>query len=499
MKTLLKKSTAILLIIMMLFSVTGCGTTTSNANNETMYRTDDKSNSIIEEITNLETAGTADTDATNEGIIEESDYASAVTDSTSDLAGLAAGTSAVIEIAGNTGSPISNTNTSTSASSPVANTPTTDTVVNAGFNAVASAIAAAEVAATSTSVSSTTTTVASTAANASESTVAVSLLANNNTITRSSADQRYLDYMVTNYNFSYVESLSQITALFSKALDGQYDETQDCYIRLIAPEGSFDTVAESMDTLHIATLDYNGETTTAVNPFLQEMSYVQNTFGFKYQEYITDGINCILLVKLANPTHGLSYYEIIAIPDSSSSEMDKARAKAKEIAAIYNYGTVFDKIKNVHDYMCNTVVYDDSLVKDDIHTAYGSLVNGVAVCDGYAEGYKMILDELGIACNVVVNFNHEWNEVKLDGKWYFVDCTNDDYPSGTIGYSFFLNGQDILNSSVSMAIVVSDGKYTYYSIFSTDRIYYFGYGRNANSTVNTLATASYNKQVIVKP
>lgn len=76
-------------------------------------------------------------------------------------------------------------------------------------------------------------------------------------------------------------------------------------------------------------------------------------------------------------------------------------------------------------------------------TPYGALVKRQSVCEGYARAFKTILDKLGITCILVQGMHqysgqtaveHMWNYVKVEdstarqasGKWYAVDCTQDD-------------------------------------------------------------------------
>ena len=54
------------------------------------------------------------------------------------------------------------------------------------------------------------------------------------------------------------------------------------------------------------------------------------------------------------------------------------------------------------------------------------LFKGKAVCGGYAEAFQEFMHELGIECRAVVGWIHEWNQVKLDDGWYWIDCTWND-------------------------------------------------------------------------
>lgn len=102
----------------------------------------------------------------------------------------------------------------------------------------------------------------------------------------------------------------------------------------------------------------------------------------------------------------------------------------------------YDFIKSLHDYLCNNVVY--SLFARRCYDAYGALVDGKAVCQGYSEAFKYICDIYKIPCICVIgisqNENHMWNAVQAeDGEWYFVDCTWDDQNT-TVIYDYFLCG-----------------------------------------------------------
>lgn len=102
-----------------------------------------------------------------------------------------------------------------------------------------------------------------------------------------------------------------------------------------------------------------------------------------------------------------------------------------------------------HDWIAQRITYNHSAASDpDSHplafTAYGALVEGSAVCEGYAKAMKLLLNSAGIHCITVTgtlsNQGHMWNMVKVGGKWYNVDVTSDD---GTAGlYHHYFNQTD---------------------------------------------------------
>lgn len=95
--------------------------------------------------------------------------------------------------------------------------------------------------------------------------------------------------------------------------------------------------------------------------------------------------------------------------------------------------TDLEKIVYIHEWLVLNVEYDyenyqNGTIPRESYTAYGALVNGVAVCQGYAEAYKDLLDRLGFE-NILVSsnyLNHVWNQVCLNGDWYYIDATWDD-------------------------------------------------------------------------
>lgn len=96
----------------------------------------------------------------------------------------------------------------------------------------------------------------------------------------------------------------------------------------------------------------------------------------------------------------------------------------------------YEKERAIHDYIIDTTSYDyEHLVKgtlpDRSFTAAGVLLNQTAVCQGYSEATKLLLNLAGIECEIVTGFTkdnipHAWNIVKLYGQWYMLDTTFDD-------------------------------------------------------------------------
>ena len=123
---------------------------------------------------------------------------------------------------------------------------------------------------------------------------------------------------------------------------------------------------------------------------------------------------------------------------SSAEQVNEALAQVERIKnaiASKRTGNTYQDIKMVHDYLIDTIEYDETISKPNIYNMYGALVNRLCVCEGYARSFKYILDSMGIPTIIVVgtgtNSNgqterHAWNYVLCDGRWYAVDVTWDD-------------------------------------------------------------------------
>ncbi len=83
-----------------------------------------------------------------------------------------------------------------------------------------------------------------------------------------------------------------------------------------------------------------------------------------------------------------------------------------------------------HDALVNRCVYGDiGYSHAENHSAYGALCNRIAVCEGYAEAYQLLMDIAGIDCIYVsgdTNEPHAWNLLRMDDGYYHVDATWDD-------------------------------------------------------------------------
>lgn len=106
------------------------------------------------------------------------------------------------------------------------------------------------------------------------------------------------------------------------------------------------------------------------------------------------------------------------------------------------------KAKAIHDYLIRNCTYDKKAVEilgnkyDDAFTAYGALVEGSAVCQGYAAAFNLMAKKCGLqsmaVCGRAGGIAHAWTYAKLGSKYSYIDCTWDDPDDGDeIRYDYF--------------------------------------------------------------
>lgn len=141
----------------------------------------------------------------------------------------------------------------------------------------------------------------------------------------------------------------------------------------------------------------------------------------------------------------------VLIDDYASSASSLASSLQSMISSFSVTGsTRYQKVKSIHDGLCHRLTYDYACSSTSFDP-YGTLKYNTAVCEGYAEAFKLLCDREDIPCTLIAGEgrtsasssgeNHMWNAVQMeDGNWYGVDVTWDDQK--TIYYDFFLVGSD---------------------------------------------------------
>ena len=149
-------------------------------------------------------------------------------------------------------------------------------------------------------------------------------------------------------------------------------------------------------------------------------------------------------------TYTIGYY--------MDAEQEQA-LEAKETQVLGSLGlapqTSYGKTKTIYGYICDHVTYDKENLEDEEYTLkyspYAAMINGTAVCQGYAVLLYQMLLRAGVDTRLIAGQanssreNHAWNIVGLYGQYYNADSTWDagkDFSD----YRFFLKNMNDFSS-----------------------------------------------------
>lgn len=137
----------------------------------------------------------------------------------------------------------------------------------------------------------------------------------------------------------------------------------------------------------------------------------------------------------------------------------------------------------LHDYIVQNVSYE---VTGDHQTAFGALLDGKAVCAGYADAYQRLLTAVGIRAYTLIGtadngdgepFPHAWTMLFLDGNCVFTDVTWDDpfingeQRNDNLSYTYFQLSyeqisRDHFPDAASKALIPATCNHTGYDYYS---------------------------------
>lgn len=228
------------------------------------------------------------------------------------------------------------------------------------------------------------------------------------------------------------------------------------------------------------------------------MTTMEQQFYAPIREYTLVSVESTGFIFSMKPVYGFSADEL----DSVSKTMS---VKADEImSSISADMSDVDIIKLFHD----TIILNCDYSSESINSgnAYGALIEGNALCEGYSRAMSYLCLKAGIPCEIVTGtadgVPHMWNMVELDGKWYNIDLTWDDPVfnppvSDYISYSFF----NVTDSQIQKTHTPDNSDFTYPVAYSTDADYFVYYNlyidnsENANDIIyNGIASAVSEQQ-----
>ncbi|QNU67449.1 hypothetical protein EHE19_002655 [Ruminiclostridium herbifermentans] len=193
--------------------------------------------------------------------------------------------------------------------------------------------------------------------------------------------------------------------------------------------------------------------------------------------------------NMAELTMDIVYSQVHKIQKSMVNDIASTRLSSEDFLVIEKIEEIvseiisddmtdYEKELAIHDYIVSNYKYDYDnylydTIPDESYTPYGLLINGTGVCQAYAEVTKLLLNRVGIECDVVTGTsrdeNHAWNILKLDDEYYMLDVTwNDPTPDeeGYVSYDYFnMTQEQFLRDhswDTSKWPVASGTKYNYF-------------------------------------
>lgn len=165
--------------------------------------------------------------------------------------------------------------------------------------------------------------------------------------------------------------------------------------------------------------------------------------------------------------NGTDYYDVFCL--TLTMEANKRREAGAQLEAAVNEllstvpesASAYETERMLHDALVARVTYDTETAASEspaeyrpaAFTAYGALVEGSAVCEGYSRAMQLLLHRAGIACTLVSGsstdgVSHMWNLVEIDERSYHLDVTWNDADDRLNHTYFNLTTEEILLSHV---------------------------------------------------
>lgn len=160
---------------------------------------------------------------------------------------------------------------------------------------------------------------------------------------------------------------------------------------------------------------------------------------FQYREYSVTRY----LVTSGSRYCYLIFMDVVYMTDTAQEAAVSAAVSSLLGSLGVNSMDSYSKIKTIYNWICQNVSYDYAHVGNTEYlkqfSAYGALVEGTAVCQGYAVLLYRLLLESGVDVRVIPGTGnstlHAWNIAELNGVYYNLDSTWD---AGKDSYGYFL-------------------------------------------------------------
>lgn len=137
-------------------------------------------------------------------------------------------------------------------------------------------------------------------------------------------------------------------------------------------------------------------------------------------------------------------------PDVLSFDMDTNRLREEIEDAISVEGDTVEKLRSIHDAMVKDVSVVARYTTQSCTHAYGSIVYKKADDMGFAQGFCVYAQALGIPCRVIDGTKsgeiRAWCAVKIDDTWYNVDVYGDKFAQSAVIGSFNMDRNAVFHT-----------------------------------------------------
>ncbi len=237
-------------------------------------------------------------------------------------------------------------------------------------------------------------------------------------------------------------------------------------------------------------------------------AYMSFSDTYPYRDSVDDYQKVLFAVEYDNPQifwlekgfkplldtidYAMSYDEAVDIAYELNSIADNIVEEANRIE------DEFERVQFLHDTIVGNTVYSENDFQSS-HQAYGPLLHGACVCEGYSKALALLCQKAGID-NICVYGDdieedtfekHMWNLVKIHNNWYHIDATWDDTEDGDIIYDYFCISEtditrdhEIIDEYFSIPVAIES-----YDYWTAHGIYRYSDAKQAyNALVEQIAT-----------
>ncbi|MCL1880998.1 MAG: transglutaminase-like domain-containing protein [Oscillospiraceae bacterium] len=222
------------------------------------------------------------------------------------------------------------------------------------------------------------------------------------------------------------------------------------------PEFDERTIVESVGELDAKIAEMTGQFQRSANVLIRNVEIWQQLSGF-YEDnqhlLVLRGIRGMdiefllredgVLDAVITPEYEMFKNILIAYENDDTSHLTTQEIQVYEIAqsavATYRGNTTFETAHALHTFVKNSMEFEHNHENNpNAFNVYGALVEGRAVCQGYAQSLLILLHMAGIENTLITgqagDEEHAWNFVNYgtatNPNWYHVDVTWNDTEHG---------------------------------------------------------------------